>query len=85
MDKLDMQSRNLVDENINKIAQLFPNCITEGKDENGQVVKSIMTNEMIPVIVEVPNTSKNDLPIIPISIIFSVLGLGLIVYGKKKN
>ena len=53
--------------------------------ENGQVVKSIMTNEMIPVIVEVPNTSKNDLPIIPISIIFSVLGLGLIVYGKKKN
>ena len=53
--------------------------------ENGQVVKSIMTNEMIPVIVEVPNTNKNDLPIIPISIIFSVLGLGLIVYGKKKN
>ena len=53
--------------------------------ENGQVVKSIMTNEMIPVIVEVPNTSKNDLPIIPISIIFSVLGLGLIIYGKKKS
>ena len=41
MDKLDMQSKNLVDENINKIAELFPNCITEGKDENGQVVKQI--------------------------------------------
>ena len=41
MDKLDMQSRNLVDENINKIAQLFPNCITEGKDENGQVVRLV--------------------------------------------
>ena len=53
--------------------------------ENGQVVKTIMTNEIIPVIVEVPNTSKNDLPIIPISIIFSVLGLGLIIYGKKKS
>ena len=37
MDKLDMQSKNLVDENISKIAQVFPNCITEGKDENGQV------------------------------------------------
>ena len=33
MDKLDMQSKNLVDENISKIAQLFPNCITEGKNE----------------------------------------------------
>ena len=51
--------------------------------ENGQVVKSIMTNEMIPVIVEVPNTSKNDFPIVPISIILSALGLGLIIYGKK--
>lgn len=41
MDKLDMQSKNLVDENINKIAKLFPNCITEGKDEDGQVVKLV--------------------------------------------
>lgn len=41
MDKLDMQSKNLVDENIEKIAQLFPNCITEGKDENGQVVRLV--------------------------------------------
>ena len=41
MDKLEMQSRNLVDENISKIAKLFPNCITEGKDENGQVEKRV--------------------------------------------
>lgn len=41
MDKLDMQSKNLVDENISKIAELFPNCITEGKDENGQVVRLV--------------------------------------------
>ena len=53
--------------------------------ENGEVIKSVMTNEMIPVIVEVPNTSKNDFPIVPISIILSALGLGLIIYGKKKN
>ena len=41
MDKLDMQSKNLVDENISKIAELFPNCITEGKNEDGQVVKLV--------------------------------------------
>ena len=35
MDKLKMQSPNLVDANIEKIAELFPNCITEAKDENG--------------------------------------------------
>ena len=29
MDSLKMQSPNLVDANIEKIAALFPNCITE--------------------------------------------------------
>lgn len=37
MKKLEMRSKNLVDENINKIAELFPNCITEGHDENGKL------------------------------------------------
>ena len=37
MDKLKMQSPNLVDANIEKIAALFPNCITEACDENGKV------------------------------------------------
>lgn len=41
MDKLKMQSENLVDENVEKIAKLFPNCVTEGKDENGQVSKLV--------------------------------------------
>ena len=35
-DKLDMQSPNLVSQNIDKIAELFPNCVTEG--ENGKVI-----------------------------------------------
>ena len=35
MDKLKMHSPNLVDANIEKIASLFPNCITESNDENG--------------------------------------------------
>lgn len=41
MDKLKMQSENLVNEHIEKIAQLFPNCITEAKDENGKMVKLV--------------------------------------------
>ena len=41
MDKLKMQSENLVDENVEKIGKLFPNCITEGRDENGQTTKFV--------------------------------------------
>ena len=36
MDKLNMQTTNQVDENIKKIAELFPNCLTERFDENGK-------------------------------------------------
>ncbi|CEN56467.1 site-specific DNA-methyltransferase [Candidatus Methylopumilus turicensis] len=32
MDKLDMQSPNLVNQNFEKLAELFPNCVTEGAD-----------------------------------------------------
>lgn len=31
-DKLDLQSPDLVNENIEKLATLFPNCVTEGSD-----------------------------------------------------
>lgn len=41
MDKLKMQSPNLVDANIDKIAALFPNCITEDRDENGKVCRVV--------------------------------------------
>ncbi|MDD6581892.1 MAG: site-specific DNA-methyltransferase [Bacteroidales bacterium] len=36
MEKLHMQTHNIVDENIKKIAELFPNCLTERLDENGK-------------------------------------------------
>ena len=29
MDKLNMQTTNIVDENIKRIGELFPNCLTE--------------------------------------------------------
>lgn len=41
MDHLKMHSLNKIDENVSKIAQLFPNCVTEAKDENGEITKKI--------------------------------------------
>ncbi|MGH1401771.1 MAG: site-specific DNA-methyltransferase, partial [Acinetobacter tandoii] len=56
MDKLKMHSPNLVDGNIEKIAALFPNCITETKDENGELKKAIdfdlLKQELSQVLVE---------------------------------
>ena len=51
-----MRSENLVDENIEKLAKLFPNCITEAKDENGNLSKmvdfDILKQELSKEIVE---------------------------------
>ncbi len=36
MEKLKMQTTNMVDENIKRIGEMFPNCLTEVKDEKGR-------------------------------------------------
>lgn len=41
MDKMRMESLNMTSENINKIETMFPNCITETKDENGNPKKAV--------------------------------------------
>lgn len=41
MDKLRMETPDLTSENIDKIAALFPNCITEMRDENGKLKRGI--------------------------------------------
>ena len=41
MEKMKMESPNLTAANIEKIAALFPNCITETADENGKLKKAI--------------------------------------------
>ena len=41
MEKMKMETPNLTNQNIEKIAELFPNCVTEGKDENGHLKKLI--------------------------------------------
>ena len=56
MNKLKMHSPNLVDANIEKISALFPNCITETKDENGELKKAVdfdlLKQELSQVLVE---------------------------------
>lgn len=50
-------------------------------NENGEVVKATMTNEKV----EMPKTFNTDLTSSIIIISTAVLGLGLLIYAKKKN
>ena len=56
MDKLKMHSINKVEDNIDKIGKLFPNCLTERINANGEIEKSIdfdvLKQELSSVIVE---------------------------------
>ena len=55
-DQLKMHSPNLVDANIEKIAALFPNCVTEAQDENGELKKAVdfdlLKQELSQILVE---------------------------------
>jgi adenine-specific DNA-methyltransferase len=41
MEKLKMHSTNLVEQNIEKLAALFPNCVTEAKGADGKLQQAI--------------------------------------------
>jgi adenine-specific DNA-methyltransferase len=41
MEKLDLKSADIMDENINKILSVFPGCVVEAKGGNGSIVRSI--------------------------------------------
>ena len=41
MEKLKMQTSNKADKNFKKLAEMFPNAVTEAKDENGNTVRAI--------------------------------------------
>jgi len=41
VEKLKMKSKDMINENIKKIGKLFPNVITEIKDEEGNIVRAI--------------------------------------------
>ena len=56
MDKLKMQSLDVTGSNINKIAQLFPQCVTEHKDKNDNIVLGIdfekLHDELSPDVID---------------------------------
>lgn len=56
MEKLKMHTPNITDANIQKLAELFPHCVTETKDETGNPKKSIdfdlLKQELVNNIVE---------------------------------
>ena len=41
MDKMKFETPDMTAENIEKIAELFPNCVTEMRDENGKIKHGI--------------------------------------------
>ena len=41
MEKLKMHSRDFTDENVAHLAELFPGCITESRDESGILKRAI--------------------------------------------
>ena len=59
MDKLKLHSLDLSQKNIDKIMAVFPNCVTEKKDENGDIVRAIdfdlLRQELSDHIVEGPD------------------------------
>lgn len=58
MDKLKMHSPNLTESNIAKLAELFPSCVTEARDDDGNLKQAIdfdhLRQELSDHIVEGP-------------------------------
>jgi adenine-specific DNA-methyltransferase len=58
MEKLKMHSTDFTQENIAKLAELFPNCVTESKNEDGTVKRAIdfdqLRQELATAIVDGP-------------------------------
>ena len=46
MEKMKLETANVAANNVERIGELFPNCITESKDENGQL-KRVINFEML--------------------------------------
>lgn len=58
MNKLNRQSKDFIGQNITKLAELFPNCVTEKKSEQGEIERAIdfdaLRQELSASIVEGP-------------------------------
>lgn len=41
MNKPKFETPDMAEKNIEKLAEIFPNCITEARDENGKLKKAV--------------------------------------------
>ncbi len=41
IEKLDMQTPDMTDANVARVAEMFPNVVTEGKDKSGKIVRVV--------------------------------------------
>jgi adenine-specific DNA-methyltransferase len=41
MEKLKLHTPDRVSENVQKLAELFPSCVTEARDEHGKLTHSV--------------------------------------------
>lgn len=46
MDKLKLHSPDLTDANIAKLAELFPHCVTEVRDEEGRLKRAVDSDRL---------------------------------------
>jgi adenine-specific DNA-methyltransferase len=58
MEKLKLHTPDLTEENVEKLAAIFPNCVTEGRDEQGRLRRvvdfDLLRQELSTAVVEGP-------------------------------
>ena len=47
MERMRMESMDIVAKNVEKIEKLFPDCITEARDENGKLQKVVDRDKLL--------------------------------------
>ena len=47
MEKMRMESVDIVAQNVEKIGQIFPDCITEAEDESGNLQKVVDKDKLM--------------------------------------
>ena len=47
MEKMKMESVDIIAQNVEKLGELFPDCITEAADENGNLVKAVDKDKLM--------------------------------------
>ena len=47
MERMRMESVDIIAQNVEKLGELFPDCITEAVDENGNLIKVVDKDKLM--------------------------------------